>query len=296
MNNFKILVPLDFSDLSKRALSAANIFAGLFDGTITPFHSYLPTSEMDGPYMLGLGPTPPDDYSEVEPAIEEQLNEIAHETVAPARLQPGIITIGNPAHAIVDASRDFNMIVMSTHGRTGFTRFFLGSVSEKVLRMASKPVLVVDKEFELEKIDKIMVTTDFSDNSHAAFDWAKKIARKSGAHLELVHVLNFDPNNPGEPEESKVNLRKERLRVLAKEEFHDIEDQFSTELIVSTDSPHEAILNYSLNNDHDLIVMATVGLTGIDYLMVGSTTANVVRHVKLPVLSINPKKNETDEE
>jgi nucleotide-binding universal stress UspA family protein len=295
MKQLSILVPLDFSDLSKHALPAAKVFAELFEGSITPFHSYLPATETDGPYMLGLGPNPPDEYVEVEPMIKERLDEIAGELIPESLLRPAVVSIGNPPHAIVDTADDYDMIVMSTHGRTGFSRFFLGSVAEKVLRMAHKPVLVVDKESEFQEIKKIMVTTDFSENSHAAFEWAKTIATTADAELELVHVLKFDQNHPDEPEESKVNLRRERLKILVKEEFHEVEDRLTTELIISSDSPHEAILNYTLNNEHDLIVMATLGLTGIDYLMVGSTTANVVRHVKLPVLSINPKKTKNKE-
>jgi nucleotide-binding universal stress UspA family protein len=79
------------------------------------------------------------------------------------------------------------------------------------------------------------------------------------------------------------------LNVIAKELLHEINDLVETKVIVSSNTPHEAILNYNLNNPHDLIVMSTVGRTGIDYLMLGSTTANVVRHVKSAVLSINPK-------
>lgn len=77
---------------------------------------------------------------------------------------------------------------------------------------------------------------------------------------------------------------------MAKEELHELDDLISTNVIVSTDTPHEAILNYNSADPYDLVVMSTVGRTGIDYLMMGSTTANVVRHVKSPVLSINPKQ------
>src|SRR5699024_400504 len=92
------------------------------------------------------------------------------------------------------------------------------------------------------------------------------------------------------PYKAKIELREQRLKILAKEAFHDLGDQISTTVLVSTDTPHEAILNYNLNNPQDLIVMSTVGRTGIDYLMMGSTAANVVRNLKSPLLSINPKQ------
>ena len=292
MENIKILVPLDFSELGSKALHSAERLAKLFNGTITPFHSYLPLNEVDGgPYMFGMGSTSIEDYDEIEDALHDRLAELAKEEVDPELVTEPLISIGNPAQSIVEEGKNFDMIVMTTHGRTGFSRFFLGSVSEKVLRTSHIPVLIVNDERELTNLDRIMVTTDFSDHSKEAFPVAKEIAQKANATLELVNILSFDPQHNDEPDDSKIQVREQRLNVLAKEALHDISDQVKTKVIVSSDTPHEAILNYNVNNPHDLIVMSTVGRTGIDYLMVGSTTANVARHVKSPVLSVNPKTN-----
>jgi len=290
MENIKILVPLDFSELGSKALHSAERLAKLFNGSITPFHSYLPLNEVDGgPYMFGMGSTTVEDYDEIEETLHSRLAELAKEEIAPSLVNDPIISIGNPAQAIVEEGKNFDVIALTTHGRTGFTRFFLGSVSEKVLRTSHVPVLIVNQERELTDLNRIMVTTDFSDHSKEAFPVALDIAKKAKAKLELVNVFPFDPQHQDEPDESKVELRKQRLSVLAKEQLHDIGDLLETKVIVSSDTPHEAILNYNINNPHDLIVMSTVGRTGIDYLMMGSTTANVVRHVKSPILSINPK-------
>ncbi|NIT60581.1 MAG: universal stress protein [Aliifodinibius sp.] len=292
MENIRILVPLDFSDLGSKALHSAEKLAELFDGSVTPFHSYLPLNEVDGgPYMFGMGTSTMEDFDEIEDALHERLSELANDEIDPALVTEPLISIGNPAQSIVEEAEDFDMIVMTTHGRTGFSRFFLGSVSEKVLRMAHVPVLIVNEERELTNLDRIMVTTDFSDHSKKAFSVAMEIAQKANAKLELINVMPYDPQHEEEPDESKKQLRQQRLRVLAKEEMHKMGDLLETKVIISEDTPHEAILNYNLNNPHDLIVMSTVGRTGIDYLMMGSTTANVARHVKSPVLSINPKAN-----
>ncbi|MFH5832021.1 universal stress protein [Halalkalibaculum sp. DA3122] len=290
MKNIKILVPLDFSDLSTRALTAAQQFAKLFDGRVTPFHAYLPISEMEGPYMLGYGTTPTEDYDEIEMSLKERLEEVAREQVDPAYLDESIVSVGNAAHAIADEGKAYDMIIMSTHGRTGFSRFFLGSVAEKVLRISHVPVLVIDKESEIGPIKKILTTTDFSDNSHAAFPLVQSISEAADAEVELLNVMSYDPQHDEKPDEGKISLRKKRLEILAKEELHEISDRLKINVIVSQDTPHETILNYNLNKPADLIVMATVGRTGIDYLMMGSTTTNIVRHVKTPVLSVNPKK------
>lgn len=289
MENIKILVPLDFSDLSSRALHSAEKMAKLFNGSITPFHSYLPINELDGgPYIFGMSTTPVENYEEIEVALHERLSELAANEVDQSLLAAPKVSMGNAAQAIIEEAKNFDMIVMTTHGRSGFSRFFMGSVSEKVLRTAHIPVLIMNEERELTGLDRLMLTTDFSEHSKKAFPYAKEIVQKAGSKLELVNVITIDAQNP-EEEEQKKQLRKQRLDVLTKEELHEIDDRVQTTVIASSNTPHEAILNYNLENPHDLIIMSTVGRTGIDYLMMGSTTANVVRHVKSPVLSINPK-------
>lgn len=287
-----ILVPLDFSDISIHALKSAQVLARLFGGSITPFHSYVPVSELDTPYSFDHSTAPMEDYGEIEKAIHKRLSEISKKEVEEQYLNEPKVALGNPAQAIVEESEEYDMIVMNTHGRTGFTRFFLGSVSEKVLRLAHTPVLIVNQERELAGLQRIMVTTDFSERSKDAFPYVKMIAQKAGSEVEMVHILSLDTQDADQPEDTVLSLREQRLRVLAKEELHEISDQLETKVIISSETPHEAIYNYNLNNPHDLIVMSTVGRTGIKYLMMGSTTANVVRHVNSAVLSVNPKKRE----
>lgn len=294
MEKIKILVPLDFSELGAYALRTAETFAKLYDGSITPFHSYVPVNELNSPYSFDISSTPMEDYEQIEEALTNRLREMAETEIDEKYLNKPIVSMGNPAQAIVEQSEDFNMIVMTTHGRTGFSRFFLGSVSEKVLRISHIPVMIVNKEREVSELNRIMITTDFSEHSREAFPIAREIAEKAGSRIELVHILSVDTEKAAQPDESVKNIREQRLKVLAKEEFHEIGTKVSTKVIISVDTPHEALYNYNLNNPHDLIVMSTVGRTGIDYLMVGSTTANVVRHVKSAVLSINPKSKKED--
>lgn len=291
MENAKVLVPLDFSDAGVYALQAAQKIADLFEGSITPFHSYVPVSDIPGPDMFGLETVPASmaNAEEIEKMHREHLLEFAEEHIPENQLRPPIVSIGNPARAIVEAAGDFDLIVMSSHGRSGFSRFFMGSVSDKVLRMAHIPVLIVNEEKQLKTINRIMLTTDFSEHSKEAFPLTKQIAQKAHAGIELVHILSFDPHDKDKPDEPTETMRRQRLELLAKEELHEMGELLETKLIISTDTPHEAILNENLNNPYDLIVMAAVGRTGIKYLMMGSTTSNVVRHVKTPVLSVNPK-------
>lgn len=135
----RILVPCDFSDFSKRAVSAAADLCREFKSTLYLTHvvdTWL-------------------DYPEFAPTVELNnspfLTEKAKESLEKiAREQSGITTQievlnGVPHHGIVDLvnSESIDLVVMTTHGRAGFTHLLLGSVTEKVLRGAPCPVLIL---------------------------------------------------------------------------------------------------------------------------------------------------------
>lgn len=286
----KILVPVDFSERSEKALHVANSFASLMGGTITPFHSHIPISELDEPYALGMSSKLYQNFEELEKKLSERVTEIAKQHIDENRLNPAVVVMGNPSQSIINASEDYDYIVMSSHGRTGFSRFLLGSVSEKVLRLTNTPVLIVENESDVGDFKKILVTTDFSDNAATAYPYAIEIAKKADAEIDLVHVLSFDQFDKEERDLSLKSIREKRLDILEKEHFSELSDRVNAQVILSKDSPHEALYNHVKEHPYNLIIMATVGRTGLNYLMMGSTTANVVRHVKNAVLSVNPRK------
>lgn len=290
MKNIKILVPTDFSDLSLKAFEAAAFYAKEFNGKVTPFHAYIPLSEMDSFYYSGLGLSGNVDYGLVEETVEAKLLESARQFLPDKYLEKPLLGVGNPAHSIADAAKEFDLVILTTHGRTGFSRFLMGSVSEKVLRLTHTPVLVVEEKSVIRPVKKILVTTDFSANSHKAFDHALDIARQTGAELELVNLLMREGFDTDEVVQADVNLRENELRNLATRYFSDLNQKVSTRVIVTFKSVHEAVAHEVHQKNHDLVVIATLGRTGLDYLMLGSTAAGIVRLVTAPVLSINPKR------
>jgi nucleotide-binding universal stress UspA family protein len=292
MKIVKILVPLDFSELSKKALKAAEVFAQLFEGTITPFHAYIPLTDLDGFHYLGSGVTTQDNLVNVEKIIQNRLKEEAVDLVDARYLTEGHIGIGNPAHAIAEAAKDFDLIVMSTHGRTGFTRLLLGSVAEKVLRLSHTPVLIVEEGSELSPLKKILLTTDFSENSYEAFDIAKKIAKAAKAEIDLLHISRVNDQEAINKVKITEDVRMKSLEKLVIKKFGDMKDIVRPVVVSSKKSAHEAILEETQKNNYNLLIMATIGRTGLDYLMMGSTASNVVRHVETAVLSVNPVRTD----
>jgi nucleotide-binding universal stress UspA family protein len=148
-----ILVPVDFSECSKKALQYAVPFAEQFNAGIILLHvvqSFVPVPEM-----------PAADFG----ALEAQICELAKlelatlKTNIPRKVETQtLLKIGNPYAEIIDAAEDLNadLIILSTHGRTGLKHFFLGSVTERVVRHAPCPVVVVrEREHEFIETNQI---------------------------------------------------------------------------------------------------------------------------------------------
>lgn len=293
MKNVAILVPLDFSDLSNIALKTAEYFARLFDGKLTPYHAYIPITDLDGFYYMGMGFSGQDNFTEVENILQDRLNEVGEQYVDERYLNPGVIDVGNPAKAIAGAADEYDLIVMSTHGRTGFTRMFIGSTAEKVLRTCHTPVIVVEESSRVDPMERIMVTTDFSEPSFKVFPLVSGIAQAAGSQVDLIHVVSNVQLGDDETLHSATKSRHKELEFLADEHFSAVRNQINCEAVPSGKSPHEAIHDLNMENDYNLVAMSSIGRTGLDYMMMGSTASNVVRNVKSAVLSLNPRRKET---
>jgi universal stress protein A len=139
----KILVPVDFSACSKKALQYAIPFAKQFDSELVLLHVLQPAAP-----MLEM---PPVDMESVEDATKElkELQGTIHDAVQSST----VLRLGTPHMEIIAAAKELHgdLIILSTHGRSGLERVLLGSTAEKIVRHASCPVLVV-REHEHEFI------------------------------------------------------------------------------------------------------------------------------------------------
>jgi nucleotide-binding universal stress UspA family protein len=142
----RILVPVDFSEGSRRALEYAADLARRYGATIDVLHvwdvpTYLPADTLvsSGSQAWELTRLA---QSTAEANLEKFVAEAAEEgiPIARTRAEPGV-----PSQVIADAAKndDYDLIVMGTQGRTGLPRVLLGSVAERVVRHATCPVLTV---------------------------------------------------------------------------------------------------------------------------------------------------------
>ncbi len=138
----KILCPVDFSAGSAKALDKARELSKAMDADVELLHAYqLPVMALpDGAVTVS-----PTYVAELLDRAQQALNQYRDELAQAGVNATTKLLEGNPAQVITDRAQEVGapMIVMGTHGRSGFKRFLLGSVTERVVRTATTPVLTV---------------------------------------------------------------------------------------------------------------------------------------------------------
>jgi len=191
---------------------------------------------------------------------------------------------------------DVSLIVMGTCGRSALGRFFFGSTAEKVVRHSHCPVLTVLEEpteyIETGKYDRILLPTDYSDTSKKAFPWAVSLAEIHNAELVFFHAIeeSIPPQYYAAGISSLFELDRE-LKKRATRALDDFikeakSDKIKTKKVVVEGKSDEEIMKYAEENNVDLIVMASHGHSGIERVLLGSTTERVVRKAPCPVLTV----------
>jgi len=143
----RILVPTDFSSGSRAALDHAADLAERFGATVVALHVWQPPALMRGDDAIAIDGEP---YQTLANMARKRASAEMDAFLAPLIEHEGLwfrrqVAMGDPADTILEVADDgnFDLIVMGTHGRSGIRRMILGSVSEKVSRRATCPVLTI---------------------------------------------------------------------------------------------------------------------------------------------------------
>ena len=209
---------------------------------------------------------------------------------------------GNPVTEILSCAASLNadLLVLGTHGRSGFERLVLGSVTEKVLRKATCAVLTVppalpDAVPAAPGLFKdILCPVDFSETSMRALHYAMSIAQEADARLAVLHVLSHEFENvpdvavdPGISiamfTEQRAAAVRQRLRDAIPET---VAAYCSVETLMTRGTPWREVLRIAGERRSDLIVMGVQGRSAVDLLFFGSTTQHIVRTATCPVLTL----------
>ena len=294
-----ILCATDFSDFSNQTVNYGVALAKEFEAKLTICHVIdLSSVAIYGEFQL-------DPIGQQNRIVEDagaQLKQLTGDQ--PVEWEP-FITVGKPAEEIARAveDKDIDLVVTATRGRSAFKRFVLGSVTERLIRILTCPLLVVrspehefvnppDKEIRLKKI---LVGCDFSPDSGQAFKHGVSLAQEFQAELHLAHVIE-PPKQPnlireenlvsGEIQEDYSNQLMQKLKdMVPKEATNWCIPQTS----ILEGQAYEEIVKYAVTRDIDMIVLGVRGHGLVKTLFLGSTTDRVVRNSPCPVLSVSSK-------
>jgi nucleotide-binding universal stress UspA family protein len=295
----QILCPIDFSETSHHALEQAAAIAGWYRARLHVLHVYNPVFA-----PIPALPAPVDRVPERElQRVREQAAAFV-QTSAGAVAADVAVAIGQPATTVVDraAALSVDLIVMGTHGASGFERLLIGSVTEKVLRKAVCPVLTVPPRTHATSqlpFRRVLCAVDFSDWSRAAVDFAASLAAESGASLDLLHVVEWPWEEPPAPvfselppaqasallefRQSLVTSATRRLESLV---AATLTDKCAVTVQIAHGKPYVETLRIADDIAADLIVLGVHGRNPVDLAVFGSTTHQVVRRATCPVLTV----------
>jgi nucleotide-binding universal stress UspA family protein len=289
----RILCPVDFTDVSARALEHAVRLASFFDATVHVTHvvpSLLDAIEpaLAAPDALPDGPR--------ERAARELARFVEPVEEWHVRMERSV-RLGNPAREIemLAAELPADVVVMGTHGRKGVAHLMLGSVAEKVLHRVTCPVLTVSAKQgpnAAPPFRRILCATDLLPGSEATIDFALALAAQSDAQLEVLHVIDgLPPGAAGsDPFEGAAEFEGLRTRMVSASHAElraairpEMRKWCRVEQRVATGDAVEAILEAARASRAEVIVLGARA-HAVDRALFGATTHRVMRDAPCPVL------------
>jgi nucleotide-binding universal stress UspA family protein len=289
----RVLCPIDFSETSRHAFDHAAAVARWYEAPLTLMYVFASLPTLDLPPLV------------LEPEQRERLVQQMRQWTAglPSSL-PIDIRVEQAEYVHEEilqqvSATHSDLLVLGTHGRSGFERFFLGSVAEKVIRKAPCPTLVVPPRAPDVApaspiyFRRILCPTDFSPCSLRALEYACSLAQEADATLTLLHVIDIPP----ELREDAVvaDFDVDRIRAAAEAEARRrlrelVSDETRTYCTVHTavveGLGYREVLRQAAEDRSDLIVMGVRGRGALDLLVFGSTTYRVIRAATCPVLIV----------
>lgn len=294
-----ILCATDFSDFSNRTVSYGIALANEFDSKLFVCHIIdLSSVAIYGEFQL--------DPVGLQDRIMNDANEQLQELIGNQQIDwEPLISVGHAADEIsrIVDEKSIDLVISATRGRSGLKRIILGSVTERLMRTLSCPLLVVhspdkelaDPEDQEVNIKSILIGCDFSPDSGVAFDFGLSLAQEFQSELHLAHVVEtslyqeLHKTDSAVEEEIQQEVRTRLVQKLQDMVPEDARNWCKPRTDLLDGHPYEEIVKYAEQNDMDMIVLGTRGHGLVKSLLIGSTTDRVVRRAPCPVLSVSRK-------
>ena len=217
---------------------------------------------------------------EFQKNIDKSMNEQAQKIKTQHGLSViPIVSKGRVVTEIVKTAKNkkIDLIVMGTHGASGYKEYFIGSNAQRVVTLSEIPVLTIQKLNHHLGFKNILIPIDNSLHSRQKINLAIVFAEIFQAHIHLI----------GLPEsETTLELNKFKIKLKSVEDIIESDGLSYTTTIVHGNSLAKAAIDYSKQHSCDLIVINTGHESKITGIFLGAFAQQIVNHSDIPVLSI----------
>jgi len=272
----KIIVPIDFSEHSEFALKTAAKLAKKSNAELLALHML----EMSDVIL-----TKSDSQQQQKAVFFLKLVEKKFETFLDKNYLKGVNVTPIVKHYKVfsevnDVAKehDADLIVMGSHGTSGFTEFFVGSNTERVVRNSETPVLVIKNEIKDINFGTAIFATSFEEENVRPYLNATSMFKALGAKLMLLYV-----NLPNEHFKSSVEIEKKIAEFLITADGN--LDKINDVAYHADYTVEQGVINYANKVGADIIAIPTHGRKGISHFFAGSIGEDIANHSPLPVIT-----------
>ena len=271
----RIGVPTDFSETANVAINHAVDIAKRFDAEIFLIHVL-----EAGAYQGIFAPSKKTEYDEIEQA-QQKLQEDAHkleqetglnvsQTVVSGRIYEEIVSASNKA--------GIDLLVMGTHGSSGWEEFFVGSNAFKVVTQSSCPVLSIQENATKTELNSIILPIDNTSVSRQKVRHAVTLAKKFDSTVHIAALLT----------DNQPEIRHEfELKIKQVTDYLEREEVPYTETTLTGSNLATMTMNFAESKGGNLIVMMTEQESNLTGFLMGPFAQQVVNHSKIPVLSVS---------
>lgn len=273
----KILVPVDFTETSEAAINEAVIIAKELKAQLFIIHvveylgyyfSVVPETQTIHPSII-----------EMEKVVQKKMEAIQKKIKATEGIVPVIfVTTGHIHDEIISFSnkKKIDLIIMGTHGASGYKELFIGSNAQRIVTLSDIPVLTMRKKKRKAGFKNILLPIDNSLHSREKVNLTILIAQLFNAK---IHILGL-PDSADTNDLNKINIKLDSVEKLitAGKLSHKT-------TIVHEKSLAKAAMDYAEKRKCDLIVINTGHESELTGIFLGAFAQQIVNHAKIPVLS-----------
>ncbi len=279
----KILIPFDFSETAELSLEHALFMAKLMKADITLLHIVENVS-----FTAAISQAFGGVEKQIESATSEKLEQYARDIHNKSGIKIRVRTeVGRIYKKICAVAKEIeaDIIIMGTHGSSGYQKYTVGTNTSRVVQEAPCPVISVQTHATGLGFKRMVLPIDASSESRQKVPFAIGLAQFYSSHITIVGLINFSNDDL---------IRKFKIKVEQVEEYvanHGL--NYSTKYMEGNDLSGNT-MKAAEESNADLLVIMTEQEPSLTGLVLGTYATKVVNNSKIPVLSIHPAEVDPD--